>query len=357
MKKLLILLFFVVGVLFVINIPTVRAQAECDDCGYCIGRDAPGNWDECRKCIYDKTTGPATNNQTLEIKPNSDTKILEQITKTPGKYYTQLGCIDTGVTSFSDPSAPGGVLNFLLTKLIFPIVGALSFLSLIYGAFLLMTAQGSPEQIGKGRSYIIGAIVGLIFTLSAILIVNIIAGDILKIPGFSRSPQAEIQVRASVATLNGKTVQPILGVSYNGTEVQELKLNNGNQNIKVNIPVAAADLVKTEVLNNIIFTMKNDECFTITHGDRSTCCDCIVNETEMSDIKKQGCQKNPLSATKKAQCLDQTNYSGDVNLYISEIIINGKKCTGYTINGSPTFSKPIGINSRDTSVRCSTVET
>lgn len=219
MKKLLILLILLSGLFFFS--PSTHAQyAECDDCGYCVGREAPGNWDECRKCIYDKTTGAASANQTLEIKPNAKTNILEQITKTPGKYFTQLGCIDTGADSFSNPSAPGGVLNFLLTKLIFPIVGILSFLSLIYGAFLLMTAQGSSEQIGRGKSYIVGAIVGLIFTLSAVLIISIIAGDILKIPGFSNGSVVKLYAAGQPSLVfPDKIVQPIVEVKFDSEVV------------------------------------------------------------------------------------------------------------------------------------------
>ncbi|KKQ38904.1 MAG: hypothetical protein US54_C0001G0029 [Candidatus Roizmanbacteria bacterium GW2011_GWA2_37_7] len=187
----LLLLFFI----FLLPTPSYAVRyAECDACGYCIGKDVPESWDACRKCLYPQITNDADDNETLEIitDPN-DTRLdpakkaLNQpIPPAKGRYYTQLGCVDTSLTSFSDPAAAGGVLNFILTKLIFPSTGALAFLFLLYGAFLLITAQGAEEQIARGKRYITGAIVGLIFTFSVVLIVNIIGGDILKIPGLDR---------------------------------------------------------------------------------------------------------------------------------------------------------------------------
>ena len=170
--------------------PTPRF-AECDACGYCIGRHIPETWESCKACLYPLTTGAPGDNKTLEIitdptdpRLDPNKKSLNQpIPPKRGRYYTQLGCIDTSLDSFADPGAVGGVLNFLLTKLIFPSTGILAFIFLLYGAFLLITAQGSEEQIARGKRYITGSIVGLIFIFSIVLIVNIIGRDVLRIPG------------------------------------------------------------------------------------------------------------------------------------------------------------------------------
>lgn len=335
MKKILVMLFLFFSIFLLI--PSVHAQntAECDACGYCVGREAPDDWKQCKACLYNKASDNPTSNQTLKIEQNTKTGRFEQVTKTPGSYYTQLGCLNTGSDSFTNPSAPGGVLNFLLSKLIFPTVGVLSFVSLIYGAFLLMTAQGSPEQVGKGRSYIIGAIVGLIFTLSAVLIINILAGDILRIPGFQRPPEAAVKTTGFIATVNGSVVKPVLGITYNGTEIQSKELDLGTQDVNVSLPISKDDLNKSEILQNIVFNMKNDSCYTITNSDRALCCDCIVDQSQMSDVKKSKCNAHPLSATRIAQCRDRDNYNGDVNLTISQITINGKRCTAFQQNGTP----------------------
>ncbi|HRN69974.1 MAG TPA: hypothetical protein PLS49_02205, partial [Candidatus Woesebacteria bacterium] len=199
MRKVFIIVFFVFSI-FLLSSSNVEAQrAECDACGYCFGRTEPSNWESCRACLYPNASKNPKSNETLLLERTASGR-MEPVKKAEGKYYTQLGCLDIGKGSFSDPTAAGGVLNFLLTRLIFPIVGTVSFISLVYGAFLLITAQDAPEQVSKGKSYIVGAIVGLIFTFSAVLLINILAGDILKIPGFSRSGALQITLRGSSTT-------------------------------------------------------------------------------------------------------------------------------------------------------------
>ena len=186
----LFVLFFSPSVVF-----SLERLAECDECGYCRGQsvsvDWIKNWDKCRDCLYGESDAPPNANQTLLVVEPTGTLSAEEknefarpIKPIPGRYYTQLGCIDTSLSTFQDPAAAGGLLNFLLTRLIFPVAGVLGFLALLYGAFLLITAQGNSMQIQIGKSYIIGAIVGLIFVFSSILLVSLIGGDILKIPWF-----------------------------------------------------------------------------------------------------------------------------------------------------------------------------
>ena len=159
--------------------------AECDACGYCFGKGVPGNWSQCRACIYPYASNVASDNNTLVIDPAPGVnRSLLQPAK--GKYFTQLGCIDTSMSSFQSAGAAGGVLNFILTRVIFPTAGVLAFLSIIYGAFLLATSQDDQMQIQRGRRFIYGGIIGAIFTFSVVLIVNTIGIDILRIPGFSR---------------------------------------------------------------------------------------------------------------------------------------------------------------------------
>lgn len=253
--------------------PSVNAQAECDACGYCVGRTAPDNWESCRECVYPSASTNSTSGQTLELERNASTGKMEPKYKSPGKYYTQLGCLDVGDGSFSDPSAPGGVLNFLLTRLIFPIVGTLSFISLVYGAFLLITAQGVPEQISRGKSYIIGAIVGLIFTLSAVLLINIIAGDILRIPGFSRSPEIKIKAYGTKAIDSAGVVSYAEMRVYINNELKEtFTMNNtATEEKEFIIPFAnnlsSPTTVKIEFAND--FDPPDINPTTGPHGDRN----------------------------------------------------------------------------------------
>lgn len=220
MKKIFVLLLFL---FLLISTREVSAQrtAECDACGYCKGRPVPENWSSCAECIYPTPFAINKNptaNETLKI--NSDPN-ASNFNKPPipeaGRYFTQLGCVDTGFDSFRDASAAGGVLNFILNNLMFPIVGTLAFAVIIYAAFLLATAQGDQFKIAQGKRMITSAIVGLLFTFGVVLIVNIIGSDILRIPGFTRSDQIYITARGQYSALaDGTRTYPTMEIYLNG---------------------------------------------------------------------------------------------------------------------------------------------
>lgn len=200
-RLVLAMLFFIVTL--GIFVPQTHAQrlAECDVCGFCrIPRtgepnrptpvQVPGNWQDCRRCMYPDVNNNPTGNvnpfeyKTLVVKDNpSDPYYNTQVTPKPGRYYTQLGCILTDFKDFTDRRAAGNVVTTLLQN-IFTITGGLAFLYLIYGAYVVITAQGDPGRLQQGRSIIYSSIVGLIFVMLVTLILNLIGGGILRIPGF-----------------------------------------------------------------------------------------------------------------------------------------------------------------------------
>ncbi|CAN5196028.1 hypothetical protein BH09PAT2_BH09PAT2_05060 [soil metagenome] len=152
--------------------------AECNKCGYCKGRTKqPGNVTQCMECLYpDFVNNP---DGTLAVDPTENQPVKPRI----GAYFSQLGCVDVGLAGFTDPSASGGLVSVILSRLIFPITGMLSLIALIYGSFLVITAQNDADQLSRGRKWIYGAIIGVVFTFSVVLLVRIIGGDLLKIPG------------------------------------------------------------------------------------------------------------------------------------------------------------------------------
>lgn len=88
---------------------------------------------------------------------------------------TDLGCI---------PNDPVGfVAKFYSIGL--GIIGGVALLFIIYGGYLIMTSQGNPMQLKNGRSYIVYAIVGLLFAIFGYVFIQIVMVDILHIPGFS----------------------------------------------------------------------------------------------------------------------------------------------------------------------------
>jgi hypothetical protein len=180
---------------------------ECDVCGYCFTQpernmDMPDDWAKCAQCLYpdifqeagladvsELENKDAMRNLTLEI-GGGDNGNVDMPKPKKGRYYTQLGCFSTDgddyFDAFAGGSGAGGPVSQLLNVL-FSVVGSLAFLYMLYGAFVFMTAQGAPENIQKGKGIITGAIVGLVFSLSSILLINLISNDILKIPGLGNS--------------------------------------------------------------------------------------------------------------------------------------------------------------------------
>lgn len=65
-------------------------------------------------------------------------------------------------------------------------IGVVALLFIVYGGFLILTSQGNPEQINRGKSYITYSIIGVILGVAGYALYQILAIDVVKIPGFSR---------------------------------------------------------------------------------------------------------------------------------------------------------------------------
>lgn len=93
----------------------------------------------------------------------------------PNEVLTDFGCVP------DDPI--GFVGKFYGIGL--SILGMIAFLFLIIGGYYILTSQGSPEKLRKGREYILYSLLGVLLAVFGFVFVQIIAGDVLKIPGFN----------------------------------------------------------------------------------------------------------------------------------------------------------------------------
>ncbi|PIP74724.1 MAG: hypothetical protein COW87_02430, partial [Candidatus Levybacteria bacterium CG22_combo_CG10-13_8_21_14_all_35_11] len=64
------------------------------------------------------------------------------------------------------------------------LIGGVSLLYIIYGGYLILVSQGNPQKINDGKSYILYAIIGLLLAIFGYVFIQVIAIDILHIPGF-----------------------------------------------------------------------------------------------------------------------------------------------------------------------------
>jgi hypothetical protein len=88
---------------------------------------------------------------------------------------TAIGCV---------PTEPGMLLNGLL-RYVSGFAGGIALLLMVFGSFRMITSAGNAEALKNGREQFVSAIIGLLFVLFSVLLMQIIGVDILGLPGFT----------------------------------------------------------------------------------------------------------------------------------------------------------------------------
>jgi hypothetical protein len=88
---------------------------------------------------------------------------------------TDFGCFKVGDVNDFTTKLYGIGLGF---------IGGVALLFIIWGGYLILTSQGEIQKLQKGRSYIISSILGIILAVGGFVFYQIVAVDVLKIPGF-----------------------------------------------------------------------------------------------------------------------------------------------------------------------------
>jgi len=88
---------------------------------------------------------------------------------------TAIGCISTDIGS-------GGIITSLL-KFSVGIGGGVALLLMLYGTFIITTSAGIPDKLKAGKEIISSAIIGLIFIILSVVLMEIIGVSILGLPG------------------------------------------------------------------------------------------------------------------------------------------------------------------------------
>ncbi|MCH7951605.1 hypothetical protein IH980_02645 [Patescibacteria group bacterium] len=82
---------------------------------------------------------------------------------------TALGCIPTHPLYFV-----GSIRDLLIG-----VGGGIALLLMIIGAFFVLTSQGQPERVQRGKEIFVGALVGLLIMIFAVFLLQLIGVDIL----------------------------------------------------------------------------------------------------------------------------------------------------------------------------------
>jgi hypothetical protein len=89
-------------------------------------------------------------------------------------------------TAFGDISTdPTGFIKSLF-GIILSLAGGIAIILIMISGYRLMASQGNPEKVQAAREQLTSAIVGLLFIIFSVTILQIIGVDILHIPGFTR---------------------------------------------------------------------------------------------------------------------------------------------------------------------------
>jgi hypothetical protein len=110
-------------------------------------------------------------NQVPESGPKQ--KCLDCFTKSG--IWTAIGCIETSSTE--------SIVGKLMTVGI-SIAGGIALLMILGAAFLFATSEGEPKRTSEAKEILTSAIVGLIFIIFSVTILQFIGVNILHIPGF-----------------------------------------------------------------------------------------------------------------------------------------------------------------------------
>ena len=80
------------------------------------------------------------------------------------------------------PTDPTGFIKWLF-GLILGMGGGIALLLIIYSGYKLMASRGDPEKTKGAKETFTSALVGLIFLIFSMVILQVIAGTIINIPG------------------------------------------------------------------------------------------------------------------------------------------------------------------------------
>lgn len=89
-------------------------------------------------------------------------------------------------TAFGDIATDQGGLIKTIFTVILSLSGGIALLLIIYSGYQLVLSRGNPEKVQGAKETITSAIVGLLFIIFSVAILQAIGVEILRIPGFSR---------------------------------------------------------------------------------------------------------------------------------------------------------------------------
>ena len=115
-------------------------------------------------------------NRVIPIPPPPCAEKIEFAEEGCTKVQTAIGIINT---------SPAGFVKSVF-GLVLGLSGGLALLLIIYSGFQLIESRGNPEKLEAAREQLTSAIIGLLFIIFSLVIIQMIGVDILNLPGLGR---------------------------------------------------------------------------------------------------------------------------------------------------------------------------
>jgi hypothetical protein len=111
----------------------------------------------------------------------ADKELCNQTVNTPCGGSTSTQC-QTAIGAVS--TSPSGVITVIF-RVFLSIAGTLAVFLIISSGYRLMTSRGNPDQVQQAREQFTSAIIGLLFLVFSLIILQFIGVDLLGLPGFN----------------------------------------------------------------------------------------------------------------------------------------------------------------------------
>lgn len=118
------------------------------------------------------------NGKTGDVIPTGDLRYVDPA------FPKQCAKVDTGLGISIDPTPEGFIKS--LFGILLSTSGGIALLLIIVSGYRLIASQGNPEKVQAAKETLTSAIIGLVFIIFSLSILQLIGVDILHIPGFSR---------------------------------------------------------------------------------------------------------------------------------------------------------------------------
>lgn len=105
---------------------------------------------------------------------NAYQRCKDCMNKNPKGIWTSVGCIQTSPT----------IIVTTVVTIGLGLSGGIALLMILAAAFLFSTSQGDPKRTTQARELLTSAVIGLLFTIFSIAILQFIGVSILRIPDF-----------------------------------------------------------------------------------------------------------------------------------------------------------------------------